>query len=138
MGVVELPKFPTGVSSFFLPFVLSSSFFFPNPNNLLFPCFTPSPPVSLDSASASLLSADLDVDNFDVSWKPSPSRGTFDVVCGPWAADTGVLACSVLASEALILNSFGLPTKSVGFQECAGVALDNIAEIRQSGYIIVL
>lgn len=40
----------------------------------------------------------------------------------------------MLDSDALILSSFRVPAKSVGIQEHAGVAVDNIAEIRRLGY----
>ena len=44
----------------------------------------------------------------------------------------------MLDSEALILESFGLPAKIGRIQEFARVALNDIAEIRQLSYIIEL
>lgn len=99
-----MPTFPLGVgSSFFLPLLLSSSFFFPNPNNLRFPCFPPSDVVA-PSCSTSLLSADRGTETRFDSWKPSPSRGTLEVFATGWLPWTGVLGCKVLASEALMFS----------------------------------
>ena len=124
-----MPKFTVGFCSLlFFAFVLSSSFFFLNPNNLLFPCLGASPPVSIPSPSVSLLVVDLDVDRLVASWKPSPSIGTFEVD-GASAAGTGVLAFSVLDSEALIVNNFGILAGIEEIQDCVGVALFDIAEI---------
>tara|TARA_R110002060_G_scaffold67277_4_gene76044 strand:- start:160 stop:531 length:372 start_codon:yes stop_codon:yes gene_type:complete len=93
-----------GVSPLFFPFVLSSAFFLPNPNNRRFPVFAPSPVPSTASCSASLLSAVFETASLGVSWNPSPRTGTFGALAGISIAGAGVLGCTVLDSDALILG----------------------------------
>lgn len=105
IGMSALPVATTVPdSSFFFPFALSSAFFFfPKPNNLRLDLWASSA-VSPTLGSASLLSADLDTGRFVASWKPSPSKGIFEVLAGCRVVGIGVLGTRVLDSEALIVE----------------------------------